>query len=63
MHHTIRADDLALVLGAAKLRRHTAGATCAFAAVSAAPLLEVDCHVGRTPQPDLIRAALKEVRG
>lgn len=41
---TIRADDLALVLAAAKLRLYTGGRTCSMAAMTPAPLLEIDCH-------------------
>ena len=41
---TIRAEDLRLVLAAAKLRRHTHGRTCALAALSTGgALLQVDC--------------------
>lgn len=40
---TIRADDLKLVLGAAKLRRWNHGSTGQFCALSAGPVIEVDC--------------------
>lgn len=48
---TIRAADLSLLLASAKLRKYTAGRTPLLAAMSAAPLLECDCHSGRTPTP------------
>lgn len=40
---TIRAQDLHLLLAAARLRRFTHGRTCQLCALSAAPLIEVDC--------------------
>ena len=40
---TIRAADLSVVLAAAKLRRYNAGRTCQLAALSASPLIEIDC--------------------
>jgi hypothetical protein len=40
---TIRAADLPLVLAAAKLRRRNAGRTCQLAALSAGPVIQVDC--------------------
>jgi hypothetical protein len=40
---TILADELKLVLVAHRLRRRTAGRTCALCVMSAAPLIEVDC--------------------
>jgi len=46
---TIRAGDLALVLGSIKLNRFTKGKTCRLAAMTAAPIVEVDCAHGRNP--------------
>jgi hypothetical protein len=46
---TIRAGDLALVLGSIKLNQFTKGKTCRLAAMTAAPMLEVDCAHGRNP--------------
>ena len=40
---TIRADDLPLVLAAAKMRRRTAGRTCQLCALTPAPVIRVDC--------------------
>lgn len=47
---TIRAGDLALVLASVKLARHTQGKTCTLAAMTPAPILEVDCAHGRNPR-------------
>jgi hypothetical protein len=47
--HTISADHLAAVLAAHKLRRYSAGQTCQLCALTAAPLVSVDCHEGRKP--------------
>ena len=47
--HTIRAGDVGLVLAAANLARWTKGRTGALAAMTAAPMLEVDCAHGRNP--------------
>lgn len=44
MDPTIRADDLALVLGSLKLHRYTRGRTCLLAAMSEAPMIRVDCR-------------------
>jgi hypothetical protein len=44
--HTIPADHLVTVLAAHKLRRYTQGRTCQLCVVTAAPLLQVDCHHG-----------------
>ena len=41
---TVRADDLPLVLAAAKLRRRNAGRTCQLAALSAGPVIQLDCR-------------------
>lgn len=57
MHPTIRADDLALVLWSWKVRRHTRGLTAALAAMSAAPMIQVDCHCGSAPSADLLHLA------
>ncbi len=48
---TIRADDLRTLLAAVKLRKYSHGRTPLLAAMSPAPLLECDCHTGRTPAP------------
>lgn len=40
---TIRAQDLILVLAAAKLRRITHGRSCQLCALTPAPVIEVDC--------------------
>lgn len=47
---TIRAGDLGLVLASVKLNRYTKGGVCRLAAVTAAPMLTVDCAHGRNPQ-------------
>ena len=47
---TIRASDLGLVLASVKLNRYTKGGVCRLAAVTAAPMLTVDCAHGRNPQ-------------
>ena len=47
---TIRAGDLGLVLASAKLSRYTKGRVCRLAAVTAVPMLTVDCAHGRNPQ-------------
>lgn len=55
---TIRASDLPLVLAAAKLSRWTKGRTCQLAALSAGPVIEVDCRSSsRWTRPGLIDAA------
>lgn len=59
MYPTIRAADLSLVLGACILRRHTTGRTCLLAAMSPAPLVDVDCHHGRPPTADMLRLAAR----
>ena len=46
---TIRAGDLGLVLASIKLNRYTKGRVCRLAAVTAAPMLTVDCAHGRNP--------------
>jgi hypothetical protein len=56
--HTIPAEHLQLALAACKLRAHNAGATCALAATTAAPLWEVDCHYRRPHLGALRDAAL-----
>ncbi len=48
--HTIRAADLALVLASFKLSRHTQGKAPTLAAMTAAPVIEVDCAHGRNPK-------------
>lgn len=59
MSTTIRADDLALVLGSLKLHRYSRGRTCVLAAMSPAPMIQVDCHCGRPPSADLLQLALR----
>jgi hypothetical protein len=55
---TIRADALQLVLFAHKLRRHTHGGTCQLCALSAAPMIEVDCcSASQWVRPGLIAQA------
>jgi hypothetical protein len=55
---TIRAADLGLLLAAAKLRRHTHGRTCQLCALSAGPVIEVDCAANsRWTRPDLAAQA------
>lgn len=49
---TIRAADLALVLYSMKLARQTQGKTCTLAAMTPAPIIEVDCAAGRNPKFD-----------
>ena len=48
--HTIRAADLALVLASFKLSRHTQGKAPTLAAMTAAPVVQVDCAAGRNPR-------------
>ena len=40
---TIRADDLPLVLAAARMRRRNTGRTCQLCALTPAPVIQVDC--------------------
>lgn len=40
---TINAEDLRMVIAAAKLRRCTQGATCQLAVVTRAPVVRTDC--------------------
>ncbi len=45
----IKAEHVALVLAAAKLRRSTGGSTCALCALSRGPMLQLDCSTSKSP--------------
>lgn len=54
----VRLSDLTLALVACKMRRRNGGHTCQLAAMTAAPLLETDCH-WRPPTARELSTALK----
>lgn len=50
------AADLALLAGAAKLRRYTRGRTCQLCVLSGSIPMQVDCH-NRSPSPSALEYA------
>lgn len=65
MEQTIRAGDLELVLVSLHVSQYTKGQTCVLAAMTPAPMLEVDCSDGHNPliaHPGFYANALERTR-